>query len=63
MKREYGIDILKAAAMSMVVCFHIMGRGGVLEATVEQAGTRTVEYGVVRLFHTFCLCAVNCFVK
>ena len=61
MKREYGVDFLKAFAMFMVVCLHIMGRGGVLE-TVLELGAFTVEYGIVRLFHTFCLCAVNCFV-
>ena len=62
MKREYGVDLLKAFAMFMVVCLHVMGRGGVLDAVLEQGGAFTIEYGIVRLFHTFCLCAVNCFV-
>lgn len=61
MKREYGVDILKALAMLMVVCLHVMGRGGVLE-TAAGWGTYAIDFGIVRCFNTFCLCAVNCFI-
>ena len=60
MKRLFGIDLLKAVAMVMVVSLHIMGRGGVLNTCAQHS--HSLQYGICSLFHTACMCSVNCFV-
>ena len=61
MRREYGIDLLKMAAMIMVVAHHVLQGGGVESALTAKHGSGLgliFEYG----FHYFCYCAVDCFV-
>ena len=57
MKRNYGIDLLRMVLMLMVVVLHVLGQGGVLEAS----GTLTVKYGASWLLESFAFCAVNCY--
>jgi len=59
MKREYGIDLLKMMAMTMVVAHHILNTG------VEEAYMATLPPwggGLLEAFHYFCYCAVDVFV-
>lgn len=58
MKRNYGIDLLKMAAMTMVVAHHILQDGGIERKLAENAEGLYFE----QLFHCFCYCAVDCFV-
>ncbi len=55
--RCYGIDLLKTLAMFMVVLLHVLGQGGVLEASrnssINHVLAWTTEIGAY--------CAVNCF--
>lgn len=56
-QRVYGIDLLKALCMLMVVALHILGHGGVLRNTAFASGTYFVGWGI----EIFCHPAVNCF--
>ena len=56
-QRVYGIDLLKALCMLMVVVLHILGHGGVLRNTAFATGTYFVGWGI----EIFCYPAVNCF--
>lgn len=57
MKRNYGIDLLRIVLMFMVVILHVLGHGGVLDATNQL----TVKYGVSWLIESLAYCAVNCY--
>jgi len=56
-RRNYGIDLLRLVSMFMVVIFHVLGRGGVLESTPQF----TLNYGIAWLLEIACYCAVNCY--
>ena len=56
-QRNRGIDLLRMAAMWMVVILHILNKGGVLEAAaLLSAGRETA-----RLLEIAAYCAVNCY--
>ena len=56
-KRFYGIDLLKALSMLMIVTLHVLGNGGVL-GMLEPL---TVRYEAAYFLEAMCFCAVNCF--
>lgn len=57
-KRDYGIDLLRIVSMLMVPMVHILGHGGVIEATVPFS----LQYESAWLLESILLVAVNCFV-
>lgn len=56
-ERNYGIDMLRLVSMFMVVILHVLGRGGVLEATTRYSA----NYGLAWFLEIACYCAVNCY--
>ncbi len=52
-----GIDVLKLFSMLLVLILHILGQGGVLNATKAP----DTNYWVAWLLEIFAYCAVNCF--
>ena len=56
-QRNRGIDLLRMAAMWMVVILHILNKGGVLEATAPLSAGREAA----RLLEIAAYCAVNCY--
>lgn len=58
-RREYnwGIDFLRIVSMFMVVCLHLLGRGGVLDSASFLSG----KYEVLWLIEIAAYCAVNCY--
>lgn len=56
-ERKYGIDLLRMILMLMVVILHVLGKGGVLNATQM----RTANYYTAWLLEIGCYCAVNCY--
>lgn len=56
-ERNYGIDLLRIAAMLMIPVLHVLGQGGVLGRTAQNAA----NYYACWLLETACLCAVNCY--
>ena len=55
--RNYGIDCLRLLLMFMVCVLHVLGRGGILSACIED----TVSYQVFWLLEVFAYCAVDGF--
>lgn len=58
MQRNIGLDLLRAFAMLLVICGHLLGQGGVIAA--EHVGT--AGYAVSNFLNMFSSCAVDCFV-
>ena len=56
-ERNYGIDCLRVISMFMVVLLHVLGRGGVLQATKNLS----INYGVSWFLEIAAYCAVNCY--
>ena len=56
-QRNRGIDLLRMAAMWMVVILHILNKGGVLEAAAPLSAGRDTA----RLLEIAAYCAVNCY--
>lgn len=56
-QRNRGIDLLRMAAMWMVVILHILNKGGVLEAAAPLSAGRETA----RLLEIAAYCAVNCY--
>lgn len=56
-ERNYGIDLLRIISMSMIVMLHVLGHGGVLNASTQN----TVGYGVAWFLESAAYCAVNCY--
>ena len=56
-ERNYGIDVLRMVSMFMVVVLHVLGRGGVLQATKDLS----LNYWVSWSLEIAALCAVNCY--
>lgn len=56
-KRNYGIDLLRMTAMFMIVCLHILGVGGVIEASSDLVINNRLAW----LLEIFFYCAVNCY--
>lgn len=56
-ERNYGIDLLRIISMSMIVMLHVLGHGGVLNASAQN----TVGYGVAWFLESAAYCAVNCY--
>ena len=59
MKEEhnYGIDLLRIVAMFMIVILHVLGRGGILEASENHP----FKYCVAWFLEIASYCAVNCY--
>lgn len=55
--RNYGLDLLRTAAMLMVVLLHVLGQGGILNASVGMRGKNEVLW----LLESAAYCAVNCY--
>lgn len=56
-KRNIGIDLLRIVCMMMVVTLHVLGHGGIMNAT-EMFSTK---YETIWLLEIFCICAVDCY--
>lgn len=56
-ERNYGIDLLRIVAMFMVVILHILGRGGILDATVAYSS----NYYIAWFMEIATFGAVNCY--
>ncbi len=56
-KRNYGIDLFRVVSLIGVIILHILGHGGVLDAT-EQG----LNYQIIWLLELLAFPAVNCFV-
>lgn len=54
-ERNYGIDLLRIVSMIMVVLLHVLGAGGLLDATFG------INNKSVWLLEVFAFCAVNCY--
>lgn len=54
-ERNYGIDLLRIVSMFMVVVLHVLGAGGLLEATSG------VNNKIVWFLEILSFCAVNCY--
>lgn len=55
--RNQGVDLLRNLSMFMVVMLHVLGLGGLLEATQGQ----TIKYESLKVLHIGAMCAVNCY--
>jgi len=55
--RSFGIDLLKSVSMLMVVILHVLGVGGILNASVEGSAA----YNAAWLLESANICAVDCF--
>ena len=55
--RNYGIDLLRITAMLMVVLLHVLGQGGILDASVGIG----VKHELMWLLEISAYCAVNCY--
>lgn len=53
--RNYGIDLLRIVAMIMIPIMHVLGHGGVRDATAPLC----MRYGLAWLLDIACFCAVN----
>lgn len=56
-EHNYGIDLLRIISMFMIVMLHVLGHGGVLNASVQNL----VGYGVAWFLEIAAYCAVNCY--
>ena len=56
-EHNYGIDILRIVAMTMVVTLHVLERGGILGSVA----VGTVQFGLVWFLEIASYCAVNCY--
>lgn len=61
-ERNYGLDLLRMAAMFMVLLLHILGQGGILKA-LPPPETKVCfsEFALAWLIEIFAYCAVNCY--
>lgn len=57
MKRNYGIDLLRMAAMLFVAALHIIGIGGIITGS----GLLSGQFLTAQLLRIAMLCAVNCY--
>lgn len=57
MKRNYGIDLLRMAAMFFVAALHILGIGGVITGSELLSG----QFLTAQFLRIAMLCAVNCY--
>ncbi len=55
--RNSGIDFLRNLSMFMVVLLHVLGVGGLLQASAGQP----VKYEVLKVLQISAMCAVNCY--
>lgn len=55
--RRTGLDLLRILSMMGVICLHVIGRGGLFEATVRG----TLSFNIVRFFVIACTCSINVF--
>ena len=55
--RNSGIDFLRNLSMFMVVLLHVLGVGGLLQASAGQP----VKYEVLKVLQIGAMCAVNCY--
>ena len=56
-KRNYGIDLLRIISMFMVVILHVLGSGGILDATLGMVMHNRAAW----LLEIAAYCAVNCY--
>ena len=56
-QRNYGLDLLRMAAMFLVAVLHVLGAGGVLDS----AAPLSPDYMTAWLLETAAFCAVNCY--
>ena len=55
--RNFGLDLLRMAAMFLVAVLHVLGAGGVLDS----AAPLSPDYMTAWLLETAAFCAVNCY--
>lgn len=61
-ERNYGLDLLRMAAMFMVILLHILGQGGILKQLPPQdIGVYNLKFLLVWFIEIFAYCAVNCY--
>ena len=56
-QRNFGVDLLRMAAMFLVAVLHVLGAGGVLDS----AAPLSPDYMTAWLLETAAFCAVNCY--
>lgn len=56
-ERNHGIDLLRIVAMFMIVVLHVVGHGGILDATLGL----TLKGEVAWFLEIACYCSVNCY--
>ena len=56
-QRNFGLDLLRMAAMFLVAVLHVLGAGGVLDS----AAPLSPDYMTAWLLETAAFCAVNCY--
>ena len=59
--RNYGIDLLRIAAMFMVLLLHVLGQGGILKNLVSTPPEFLSKYSMAWLLETASYCSVNCY--
>ncbi len=55
--RNLGIELFRIVSMLLIVCLHVLGRGGVYPHTVPQSA----NYYVAWYLETIAVCSVNCY--
>ncbi|MBE6782107.1 MAG: acyltransferase [Ruminococcaceae bacterium] len=55
--RNYGLDLLRIVSMLMIIVFHILGHGGLLNAL----SPLSINYEIIWFLEIMCYCAVNCY--
>ena len=58
-KRAYGLDLLRIISMFMVVVFHSLNHGGLVEGALVPG---TFNFYACNVLYALCLVAVNCFI-
>ena len=56
-ERNYGIDLLRVAAMLMICVYHVLGRGGIMQSTDYLSVRWAASWGLEKLT----LCCVDCY--
>ena len=56
-ERNYGVDLLRIVSMAMIAMLHVLGHGGVLNASVNNV----MVYSLAWLLEVGAYCAVNCY--
>lgn len=59
-KRNLGLDALKIICMIMIITYHLLSKGGMVDYAKENVFSAT--YYIVFLIEAFCYVMVNCYI-